>query len=266
MPRFHSIRVFVLLYALNASPADAQNASIDWAHGEITATGTGSPPAGDLTASQKRTMAIRAARVDAQRQLLETVKGVQIDAATSVVNAMADDRVNTAVRGLLRGAKQVGETTFLDDGTAQVTLALTIRGDLSEVVLPVGRPGTEPIQPETPVENVTYTGLVVDARDRQVRPALAPRIIDEDDNVIFGASIVDRAVAVKDGMAAYTSSTDTAFVSARAGVRRLIVRCLRSTGRNRTNLVITDDDGERIKNANTGIDFLAQCRVVILTD
>ncbi len=63
------------------------------------------------TQNEKRLMAIRAARVDAMRDLTEQVHGVRISASTSVRDAVvADDSLSAVVQGTLRGAKTLRVT------------------------------------------------------------------------------------------------------------------------------------------------------------
>ncbi len=63
------------------------------------------------TQNEKRLMAIRAARVDALRDLTEQVHGVRISASTTVRDAVvADDSLNAVVQGTLRGARTLRVT------------------------------------------------------------------------------------------------------------------------------------------------------------
>lgn len=64
-----------------------------------------------VTQNEKRLMAIRAARVDALRDLTEQVHGVRISATTTVRDAVvADDSLNAVVTGTLRGARTLRVT------------------------------------------------------------------------------------------------------------------------------------------------------------
>ncbi len=68
------------------------------------------------TQNEKRLMAIRAARVDALRDLTEQVHGVRISATTTVRDAVvADDSLNAVVQGTLRGARTLRVTASGSD-------------------------------------------------------------------------------------------------------------------------------------------------------
>ena len=80
---------------------------IDWVEGFITAVGygTANPSA---SKAQDRILATRAATVNAQRALLETVKGVRIDSLTRVENMIVQqDRILAQVSGIIQGAQVV---------------------------------------------------------------------------------------------------------------------------------------------------------------
>ena len=60
------------------------------------------------THNEKRLMAIRAARMDALRDLTEQVHGIRISASTTIRDAVVqDDSLSAVVQGTLRGAKTV---------------------------------------------------------------------------------------------------------------------------------------------------------------
>ncbi|MBN1515691.1 LPP20 family lipoprotein [Candidatus Sumerlaeota bacterium] len=79
------------------------------------------------TEAQARLMAKRAAITDGQRQMLEIVKGVEIDSRTKVRDFITEsDEINSRVHGVIRGAETV-DTRYLDDGSCEVDLELQVR-------------------------------------------------------------------------------------------------------------------------------------------
>jgi hypothetical protein len=108
------------------APAPAPPAP-EWATRVIRVTGSGVAPESGSVA-QKKLMAKRAAQVDAYRNLAEQIKGVRIDAETTVENFMTkDDVIRTNVNTFIRGAKVVG-VRYLSDGTCEVDIALPLDG------------------------------------------------------------------------------------------------------------------------------------------
>ena len=80
-----------------------------------------------------RLMAERAAKLDGYRQLLESLKGIQITSTTTVEDFMAkDDRIRSRVEGIVRDARVV-DRRFNSDGTVEVDMLLE-HPDINQVV------------------------------------------------------------------------------------------------------------------------------------
>jgi hypothetical protein len=117
LPRIIMIIFFTLFMQIwNAEWCRAQNTSkIDWLQGYVTATGrgyakkTGSPMDIDN--------AVDAAKIEAQSELLETIKGVKIDSQTAVSDLLVEKTEKSArVQGLLHNSILVGEPQIKDEG------------------------------------------------------------------------------------------------------------------------------------------------------
>jgi len=78
------------------------------------------------TQVQKRLMAKRAARVDALRNLAETIYGVRIDSETTVRDFVTQsDVIHSRLKALIQGAREVDYVEY-PDGTAKVTVEITV--------------------------------------------------------------------------------------------------------------------------------------------
>ena len=76
------------------------------------------------TLNEKRLMAIRAARLEAMRDLVEQVHGLRLNSTTTVKNAIVrDDQLSATVSGIIRGARTV-HIKPKDSDTFEVVLAL----------------------------------------------------------------------------------------------------------------------------------------------
>lgn len=76
------------------------------------------------TVNEKRLMAIRAARLEAMRDLVEQVHGLRLTSTTTVKDAIVkDDQLQATVSGIIRGARTV-RITPKDSDTFEVVLAL----------------------------------------------------------------------------------------------------------------------------------------------
>lgn len=99
-----------------------------WARRIVTAKGVGIP-APDEQGPAARIKAERAAEMDARRNLVEQVYGVNINASTTVRDfVLQNDEVNTDVTAYLAGARRVGEPVYNQDGSVEVTVELDLEG------------------------------------------------------------------------------------------------------------------------------------------
>jgi len=107
--------------------------TINTKDGYIEAKGVGVPPDRYIGTKNARSLALRAARVDAYRNLLEIAKGVQIDSKTYVKDyTVESDVINSHVEGLVKSAKVV-EQQYMSDGTVEVKLRMDLNS-LLEVI------------------------------------------------------------------------------------------------------------------------------------
>jgi hypothetical protein len=228
-------------------------------------------------------MALRAAKMDAMRNLLEATKGVRIDSNTVVRNfAIQSDVIRSEINGVVRGAKIVDES-YMSDGTVEVTIEISLHGEFSEAVLPAEIKKIEPIRPisnssnkkpDTPEmeikpskpESEELTGLIVDARKLKLNPALAPRILDENGKEVYGTSFVSREYALERGITGYTKNLDSAKKNDRVADNPLIVKGINSYGQAKTDVIISNSDASRLKNASEHLEFLKKCRVLVVVD
>ena len=266
--------------------------SINWSQGIITATGIGTPPEKYYGKPQARPMALKAAQLDAYRNLLEVTNGVRIDSTTLVKDYMVEsDVIHSQVSGMVKGA-QVVKKEYLSDGTVKVALAMSLRGGFAQLILPKDikqvseiktipsaplKPADEekvggasvPPSPEpatTAAEPTLYTGLVVDARGLNSRPAMSPKIFDENGQEVYGSGYVSREFAVQQGMTGYARDLTAAQTNPRVTDEPFMVKGLRTEGPDRSNVVISNADAAKIRSASENLLFLKKCRVMIVLD
>ena len=251
--------------------------NINWSEGYIEAVGTGAPPeklAGKINA---RPIALRAAQKDILHNLLEITKGVQVDSATSVKDfTVASYDIDKQVNGLMKGALIV-DYQYMPDGRAEVRLRIPLYGNLAQTIMPLAMAKT-PAAPalteaapapaikasESPSARVVYTGMVVDARGIQARPAMSPRIFDEDGKEVYGLANVDREYAEKKGINGYTRDLTAAQTNQRAGANPITVKAVITSGPGKSDIIISNADAQIIRASAESATFLKQCKVVIV--
>ena len=242
---------------------------VDWTTGVITAVGIGAPPAQPANPAQARAMAERSAQVVAYRNLLEAVKGVRVDSTTTVENfIVTSDVIYTQVYGFIQGAT-IMDKKYMSDGSVEVTVGMKLTGALADALLPktpltppAGSTGT--LAPGTPGQ--LYTGLIVDARGLGVRPAMAPKILDEDGKEVYGSAWINRDYAVREGMVGYMKDPAAAQANPRVTDKPLMVKALKVSGDARVDTVISNADATMLHNASQNLNMLEKCRVIILVD
>jgi hypothetical protein len=248
---------------------------VNYEDGYIEAVGTGAPPEQYYGKPQGRPMALRAAQIDAYRNLLETVQGVQIDSQTTVKDfAVESDVINASVSGLVKGASVV-DKSYLSDGTVEVTVRMPLSGVVRAVIPKIIADDKKTdIQEHKPVpfskkpapKDEVYTGLVVDARGFQARPAISPKIFDEDGSEIYGTLLVKKDYAIKQGISGYARDVTAAQSNPRVTDNPMTVKAVRAQGAAMTELIISSDDAKKIRSAKDNLSFLQKCRVMIVLD
>ena len=244
---------------------ETASGSVDWQSRLIRAKGIGMPSAVGGRAGQ-----IRVARADALRKILETVEGMNLTSETTVQDYMLQsDRIQTEVRGLCRNFREVGEPTYLSDGSIELTVEMLVGQDLNKVLL-----GDMAFQDGTPTPipaggidpaNSIYTGLVVDCSGVDLRPALAPRILSESGDEVYGNAWVNRDWAVRNGMVGYVKSVEQAKGQQdRIGAHPLLVKAVAVKGTQKADIVISDHEGQTLHALSENLSFLSECRVLVV--
>lgn len=115
-----------LLLMMTASTFAASGAN--WEQGVIEVEGMGMAPSFARNQQHAYMLAKRAAMADAYRLLAEEIKGVDVDATTTVENMMvSSDVVTTRVNALIKGAK-VTEVKDMGGGAVSVVMQMPMFG------------------------------------------------------------------------------------------------------------------------------------------
>ena len=243
--------------------------NINWSAGYIEAVGIGALPDNLIRKINARPIALRAAQKNALNNLLEITKCVQVDSATSIKDfTVESDVVDTQVNGLVKSAI-VADYQYMSDGTAEVKLRIPLYGNLTKIIMPLAMaiPQAEPIPSASEVpEHVVCTGIVVDARGIQARPAMLPRIFDEDGKQVYGSANGDIEYAIKEGMSGYSRDLTTAQSNQRVGANAITVKALRSSGPGKSDIIISNADAQKVRSSAVSASFLKQRKVMIVLD
>ena len=246
--------------------------SIDYNGRKVQATGIGYIPQNVINAGQARRAALRIAKQDALRQLVEIVNGVTLTSETTMSGAMFDDVIKTQVQGVIRGAFQVGDPKYLSDTSIEVVYEVPMAG-ISEVMIPptgfldpfapTAAAPTDAAASDAPTTGA-ITGLIIDCTGLGIRPAMSPQILDQNGGIVYGPSNYTREYAVKNGVAGYAKGLDAGKSDDRVKGNPLVIKAVAVSGSNNVDVVIGNSDIMRIRSANSSYGILKDCRVLIV--
>jgi hypothetical protein len=242
---------------------------INWTKKIARAKGIGAPSRSQMGLPSARPLAMRAAKLDAYRNLLEAIKGIRVDASTVITNySTSDDVIMTKVGGMIKGAKVI-KLEYMSDGTVEVTVEMDLNKGFSQLVLPQDIKQVTIVKPMV-ANNVNaegfFSGLIVDARGLGVRPAMAPKILDENQKEVYGSAFVSREFAVQQGMCGYVKDPGAAKTNKRVKGNALFVKGIKSMGPGKSNIVISNADAAKLRSSSKHLSFLRECRVIIIVD
>jgi len=287
-PLFLAITFLVTLSAQDNFIGDVfENGSINYGDRTIQAIGIGFIPENVINAGQARRSAMRIAKQDALRQLIEIVNGVNVTSETTVSGAMFDDVIKTQVQGAIRGARQIGEPKYLSDTSVEVVYEVKM-ADISLVLLPMAEKaptltfdnvnvtvsGTVAAAPEqqqagtadTGVKSGGVTGIIIDGTGLGLRPAMSPRILNQGGSVVYGPGQYSRDYAAANGVAGYAKSLDQAKSDTRVQGNPLIIRAASTSGSTSADVIISNADAGRLAVADGTAGLLKNCRVMFVLD
>ena len=255
--------------------------SINYADRTIQATGIGFIPVNVINAGQARRSAMRIAKQDALRQLIEIVNGVNVTSETTVSGAMFDDVIKTQVQGAIRGARKVGEPKYLSDTSVEVVYEVSMN-NISRALLPMAERA-----PVLSYESVTatgtaaadagqgdgaaaapasggVTGIIIDGSGLGLRPAMSPRILNQSGTVLYGPGQYDRDYAAANGVVGYAKTLGQAKADTRVQGNPLVLRGASASGTAKTDVIISNAAAGKLVSAGRSAGLLQDCRIMFV--
>ena len=286
---------FSLLQIVSAQ--EMKSGEINWVQGYISAIGNGTAdPSGNKV--KDRLKSLRAAELVAQRTLLETLKGVQIDSKTTVENLMLkEDIISSRVNGVIRGAQIVKrEVTWEKDiplATVEIRVCLSNNVGGCNVdsslmtALNIG-PKSEPpyappermklqqvplqAPPETHKKAVQYdgsrqvTGAIFNLEGQPFERQLLPVIItvtgENKSITVYSVKNVTPKVIQSYGVVRYADNEKQAKKNPYIGDNVVIIPV---EGVTKENMIVIGTDAARLIRETTmhGNDYLSEAKVLI---
>jgi hypothetical protein len=150
----------------------------------------------------------------------------------------------------------------------KIGMEMNLRGGFAQLVLPKDIKSLDSITPVTlnKTSQQSYTGLVVDARGLDIRPAMVSKIMDENRQEVYGSAFVSREYAVQQGMSGYGKDLEKILHNRRVADHPLVVKGLKAVGSGHSEIVISNADASKIRSTLESLSFLKKCRVMIVID
>ena len=254
---------------------------INWTDGVVEARGIGYP--GSYTFNGKpqaqRMEILAEALSKAQHNLLEIIVSLRIDSQSRIIDIVENyPSIMAQLKDMAHKTPEVEKLRRRHyDGTVEVWSRMSLSGGFCQLVLPPEIRQIEPIQQVLSRNHPSisrtrsrsskiFTGMVVDARGIQAVPVLAPRILDENLEEVFGPVHVSREFAVQHGIVRYTTDMMKAKFDLRVSDNPLIVKALKTLWPGRCDLIISNADAAKLRSASENLVFLRGCRVIIVAD
>lgn len=259
----------VLTEDITPPGAEKWTGTANWTKGVVRATGIGFPQK-DANAAYAQQTAKRAAHQVALRNLLETLQGVRIDSITTVKNyTLANDEIKTTISGMVRNARIIKEQP-LPDGSYETTVEMDLTGEFIGAIVPKPKHPPQKLvkaqQPLQPLPPKNFSGLVVDARGTGAHAALAPRILNEEEEEAYSVAYVQSKDLADKGIVVYVPDVSSAQTHPRVTSRPLVIKALRATGKNKADLIISDADAQTIHGVPEHYKFLENAQVLVVLD
>jgi hypothetical protein len=257
------------------------NSTIDWTRGIVAARGIGDPTTHSYSkkSQKQREQTIAEAMTKARHNLLETIVGLRINTENRVIDIVENyPSVMFQLREMAYQAPEVKNLRrHLFDGTIEVWSQMKLNGGLTQLLLPPDIRQIESIKQIMPGKNSMlpgtgsrsskiYSGMVVDARGLKAIPVIAPRILDENLEEVFGPTYASREFAVQKGVARYTTNIWQAKFDLRVSDNPIVVKALKTIWPRRCDFIISNSDADKLRSASEHLLFLRECRVVIVLD
>ncbi len=167
-----------------AAAAKVRHGEYRWTEGALIVQGTAAPNLKMDNLAQIKYLTQRAATADAFRKAATILAGVNV---TPTLSARDIPGATSRVDAVIKGA-EVCKTKFYSDGGVDVAIEVPLAGAASAIG---GKGiGINPAQAESEID-----GLILDARHLDFLPAMFPRLMSPDGQVLFDASRLDSGIA-----------------------------------------------------------------------
>lgn len=235
-----------------------ENGLMNWTENYIEATGMAVAPTGKKGA-QGKALARRGATLDLQRNLLEFLKGVQIDARTTMNDFMAEDRVRSELSGIVKNVEIMnGEW----DGEAYTITGRIKLPAVRVVVAPSIQIDKTYKEPKPKKSSGRYTGLIIDVRHLPLLPSMSFHVLDESGRPVYGMEFVNYDRFLQSGLCAYYNNINYAKGEVHVASNPIVAKAVKLKNGN-VDIVIPNSAAAKVRGSS--YDFRKDCKVIVVS-
>jgi hypothetical protein len=256
---------------------------INWTRGLVMANGAITiQDADDKDVTQQST---DAAFQRAVENVFNTLLQLRIDEQQCGASLFTESRNTRSKIMDMAAASKILHIDRSSSGGGALYVQMSLYGGFSQFVLPPdirqvqpikslnGTPHGQDLRKQPPggqqgrADRERYTGLIVDARGTGAKPSLVPLLLNENGAEVFGPAYVSREYAVQYGVCQYIRMTNSAWSALpRVAPKPLVVKGLKTDPPGSCRIVISNTDASKLRGSSSHLEFLKQCRVIIVLD
>lgn len=253
---------------VNVNPVDdvlesVPGGVINWTARRIEARGTAEK---DQSAFQQQLTA----EVQARANLLKVLDGVRVKAERITRDGrIKGEMISEEIEGILRHSR-VTPPAVNELGLTEVIAYAYLDSQGQPMLVPGVRRSDAAQRPvavsPASVQAEDWTGLIIDAGNLPLRPALVPRFIKEGGSSVINDRItMSHTDIIRQGYCGYTGTEKSARLNAdRIGKNPLVIKAT-GVSSNGTDLFVSAEDAAKISELNARKGLLRSGRIIIVT-
>lgn len=271
--------IFILLFSISflfaEEPVLTVQASVSWEKGIFSSATSMNVKAAGLKMPAARGAGIQRINMELPLLVKDAICTLPLDSANTIGDAVTSGQISLDDISKIINDGKFGAAYFEDN---MKTLSVPHNAALAEIgSLFIHH--TKAYTPEIPLDyqpSRAYTGIIIDTRgtfpvhgesvSEKLHPCLFPKIWDTDMKLIYERNTINPELAIKQGIVQYAPFSKVNDYKARVGRDPLRITARAIFGQNRTDILISKQDGLRIFNDPQNLTLLKQGKILIICD
>ncbi|MHB0999948.1 MAG: hypothetical protein ACYC27_11945 [Armatimonadota bacterium] len=216
---------------------------VNWERQVVKAIGRGVLPGDVEFPEQARVIARDQAIIAARRNLAAAVGCIRVDGNSSIKDIISSsETARSKINKLVQDAKIVSLKQIYDCSFEVIMQVRMTGGDgLIAAVLPED----DNVSGEGPHPAVGCT-LIIDARNSNYCPSIFTRITDNNGEILYGISAIDKEQVIKNGLVSYVSDIKKAQADVSGNVVRIALKAVKPSQLTSSDIILSRSDADRV--------------------